>query len=90
LALLFGPLGLLYATIKGGLIMLALDVAVPVVFLGAAFAADPAIAGQVFLGSVALIWGFLSISNVVCVVWAILAAQSYNRDLGSHVVVRRG
>lgn len=93
LSFLLGPLGLLYASIKGGLIMLAVD------FLGgllifsaivqAGRSAGPNAGGEI-LGGLVLLYLFACVIQVVCVVWAVVAARSYNREIQVQVQVSRG
>jgi flagellar basal body-associated protein FliL len=56
LSFLFGPLGLLYASIAGGLIMLLISIPVAIFTLG---------------------FGLI-LTNVICVVWAIIAVNNHN------------
>jgi hypothetical protein len=65
LTILFGPLGMLYSTVPGGLIMLAVNA---VIFLLSVFTA----------GFGALLF---FITWPVCVVWGAIAAKSYNAKL---------
>jgi len=59
LAFLFGPLGLFYSTVTGGLVMLVVSFVVGFFTLG---------------------FGLL-ITWPACIVWAIIAANSYNKKL---------
>jgi hypothetical protein len=59
LAVLFGPLGMLYATIPGAIIMIIVTAIVGVITLG--------------LGTL--------ITWPVCVIWAAVAANSYNKKI---------
>lgn len=61
LAFLFGPLGLLYASVVGGIVMIIVSVLVAIVTLG--------------LG--------LLITWPICIVWAIIAANSANKKMAS-------
>jgi hypothetical protein len=83
--LLFGPLVLLYTTIKGGVIMTAVDFFFGVLIFATMVAAsnkgDPNKAGAAFLGGLALIWLFALGCHIASVVWAVPAAQSYNREI---------
>lgn len=57
LALFFGPLGMLYSTVMGGVIMIALNILVGIFTLG---------------------FG-LFITWPICVIWAAVATNSYNK-----------
>jgi len=59
LAILFGPLGMLYSTVMGGVVMIALSILVGIFTLG---------------------FG-LFITWPVCVIWAAVAANSYNKNI---------
>jgi hypothetical protein len=85
LTLLFGPLGLLYATVKGGLLMLAVEFFGGILLFLSVVAAGskgvPNAAGAAIVGGLALFWLFAFGIQVVCAVWAVVAAQSYNREI---------
>jgi len=61
LAILFGPLGMLYSTVMGGIIMIFVNLIVGFLTLG--------------LG--------LIVTWPICVIWAGVAANSYNKKLTS-------
>lgn len=67
LAFFFGPLGLLYATITGGIIMFLVNIVL--LFI---------------LPVVGLI-----ISWIICIVWAIVAAQNSNKTATQNIVTTR-
>jgi hypothetical protein len=69
LTVLFGPLGMLYSTIPGAIVMLVLSFLVAVVAL-------------FFVGSlgVGLCFGVM-LTWPVCIIWAAMAASSHNRKL---------
>jgi predicted RND superfamily exporter protein len=56
LAILFGPLGMLYATVPGALVMIVISLVLGIATAGF---------------SVLIVWP-------VCIIWAAIAAQSYN------------
>ena len=66
LALFFGPLGLLYASVTGALIMFL--ICIPVAF---------------FTVGIGLIF-----TNIICVIWAIVAVNSHNSKAGQVTVIR--
>ena len=57
LSLFFGPLGLLYASVSGGIIMLVVSL---------------------FVGFVTLGIGLI-VTNIICVIWAVIAVQNHNK-----------
>jgi uncharacterized membrane protein YdbT with pleckstrin-like domain len=59
LAFFFGPLGMLYSTVAGGLIMLMVSILVGCLTLGSG----------------------LLITWPICIIWAMVAASSYNQNL---------
>jgi len=61
LAVFFGPLGMLYSTVVGGVIMIFVNLIVGILTLG--------------LG--------LLITWPICIIWAGIAANSYNKKLTS-------
>jgi hypothetical protein len=85
LALLFGPFGLLYATVKGGLIMLAVEFFGGILLFLSVVAAGSTgslnAPGAAIVGGLALLWLFAFGIQIVCAVWAVMAAQSYNREI---------
>ena len=60
LTILFGPLGMLYSTITGAIVMIIVNVVVAIVTLG---------------------FGLL-ITWPVCIIWAAVATNKYNKNLG--------
>ncbi len=92
LTILFGPFGLFYVSIKGGLIMLATSVLAVILvfaFIGAAGRShDPNVAAGALLGGLALHLLLVFVIQIVCVLWAVLAARSYNREI--HLQAMRG
>jgi hypothetical protein len=83
--LLFGPFGLLYATVKGGLIMLAVEFFGGILLFLSVVAAGSTgslnAPGAAIVGGLALLWLFAFGIQIVCAVWAVMAAQSYNREI---------
>ena len=61
LAFFFGPLGLFYSSIVGGIVMLIIDLPVAIFTLGF---------GLIF-------------TNIICVIWAMVAVNNHNKKLGS-------
>jgi hypothetical protein len=84
---LFSPPGLLYATIKGCLVMIAVEFFGGIFIFFAMVAAGRGgdAASAAFLGALALLWLFALACNVVCVVSSMVAAQSYNREIPFNV-----
>jgi uncharacterized membrane protein len=69
LTLIFGPLGLFYSTITGGLLMLI----APFLAFGMMFSGNDGAAASGFL--------FLLLYWFLCVVWGIIATSRYNSKL---------
>lgn len=63
LSFLFGPLGMLYSTVAGGIIMGIISVIVGILTLG--------------IG--------LFITEPICIIWAVVAANSYNKRIMASV-----
>jgi len=59
LSLIFGPLGLLYASVTGGIVMLLISIVVAIFTLG---------------------FGLL-ITFPICIIWAVVATNTYNENL---------
>ncbi|MBR2215502.1 MAG: zinc ribbon domain-containing protein [Selenomonadaceae bacterium] len=66
LALIFGPFGLFYASIPGGIIMLVIGILLNIVGM------------MVFVVGV---FFTLIVTDVICAAWAYFAIDKYNRDL---------
>lgn len=69
LAILFGPLGLLYASVSGGLILLVIDlIAIPVSFL------------TLGIGTIIfpIVW-------VISIIWAVLAVQGKDQQVFTQI-----
>ncbi len=85
LTLLFGPLGLFYSTVKGGLIMTFLypvfiGLSVFVLIGGAAFD-NP----ELILGSFAVIIIALIFYTAICLVWSVTAVNHYNEKIRAEI-----
>lgn len=74
LTLLFGPIGLFYASITGGLIMTLLPVVLGVYLFLSVFSGDPFMFFS-SLGSL-VIYGVLG--WIVCLIWAAISITNYN------------
>jgi len=61
LTIFFGPLGMLYSTVTGAIIMIIVNVIVAIITLG---------------------FGLL-ITWPVCIIWAAVATNKYNKSLGA-------
>ena len=61
LTFLFGPLGMLYSTVTGAIVMIIVNVVVAIITLG---------------------FGLL-ITWPVCIIWAAVATNKYNKSLGA-------
>jgi len=61
LTIFFGPLGMLYSTVTGAIIMIIVNVIVAIITLG---------------------FGLL-ITCPVCIIWAAVATNKYNKSLGA-------
>lgn len=59
LAILFGPLGMLYSTIIGGIVMIVVNIIIAFITLG---------------------FGLL-LTWPICVIWAAIATNNYNKQL---------
>lgn len=70
LTVIFGPLGMLYSTISGGIMMIVTGICILII----AAVSGPKIGFGVFI-LLGLLW------EVVCIIWAAAAASSYNRKL---------
>lgn len=85
LTIIFGPLGLFYSTVKGGLIMTFL---VPTIFVVLIFTGLSGIfleSPEVLISSMlTLLYGLL-IYNAVCVIWSITAVNIYNENLRNEI-----
>jgi hypothetical protein len=85
LTILFGPFGLFYASVKGGLIMLATEVLAGILVFAFVAAAgnshDPNVAGMALFGGLALHLLLAFVIQIVCVLWAVLAARSHNQEI---------
>ena len=68
LTLFLGPLGLLYATVRGGIIMIIIDTVL-------------AIVGLLTLGFSLFIT--IPLVNLICMIWAYVGIKRYNEDLMS-------
>ena len=75
LGLVFGPAGLLYATIKGGLIMIC--IAIPLYFILLLISGLTFGVGLIFFVFVVLL------IHTVCALWGYKAANTYNKELMS-------
>ena len=73
LILFFGPLGMLYSTIKGGVVMLILPIPIFIIMF------TRAISGN--LDGIALGLIFFIFYWVICLVWGVTAVNSYNNNL---------
>lgn len=74
LTLFFGPIGLLYSTISGGIVMLLL--AIPLfIFIGSV-----AVKGGLLLGLSTYFFLF-SVHWIICNVWGVISASNHNRRL---------
>jgi hypothetical protein len=80
LTLLFGPIGLFYATVRGALTVLFL---LPTAFvvLAALVAASPS-AGGAFWALMLIPLGFAT-TWIVSLIWCVTAVNAYNRQLGA-------
>jgi hypothetical protein len=74
LTLIFGPFGLLYASITGGLIMLLLSIPLFV------FIVKATVEGGILLG-LASYFVLIFLYWIICILWGLIAASSYNSDL---------
>ena len=63
-ALFFGPLGLLYASITGGIIMFLVNLVLLFILPGVG----------------------LVISWIICIIWAVIAAQNTNQSVPQNIV----
>lgn len=75
LALLFGPIGLFYATVSGGLMMLFV-IPLLTVFLAIAFWSNTF--GVLIISSIIFLCVFY---NLICMIWAIIAVDKYNNKI---------
>lgn len=83
LALLFGPLGLLYASKKGALVMLALLFAVPITLAAmGTYRFVPASEPWRVIQHDAVMNGMYSSCLFFCVIWSVLGVYRRNRSIG--------
>ena len=77
LTLLFGPLGLFYASVSGGLIMSLTPLALLILlFLGAVSQSS------ILLASSAILLGIFALSYwIICVIWAATSISNYNNQV---------
>ena len=77
LTLLFGPLGLFYASVSGGLIMSLTPLALLILlFIGAVSQSS------ILLASSAILLGIFALSYwVICVIWAATSVSNYNNQV---------
>ena len=66
LTLVLGPIGLLYATVSGGIIMIVVDTIFAVI-------------GLLTLGFSLFVT--IPIINLICMIWAYVKVKKYNQDL---------
>jgi hypothetical protein len=90
LALLFGPLGLFYATASGGIVMLLVSTGAWTLFytriVGGMDYYDPGFTSSGISYLTLLPLGIWLGVVLVCVVWAIVAINSYNNKLRAPLV----
>lgn len=77
LVLLFGPVGLFYSSIRGGVIMLISPIIALLLFYGSSFT------GNLGLGmaSLSFLFIFTSLFWIICIIWAVNAVDKYNAEL---------
>jgi hypothetical protein len=77
LTILFGPLGLLYATISGALIMLLAPILVLALFLIGVLQDNSALMNL----SLGLLLFFALSYWLICIVWAVISVKEYNKNI---------
>lgn len=77
LALLFGPIGLFYSSVSGGLIMTFGPIILLVMLFFGIFTDNPLLFGV----SIILILGFAFTWWLICMIWAVIGVNRYNREL---------
>ena len=80
LTLLFGPLGLFYASVAGGIIMTLTPIVLLALMFGGAVAGDVSLVVTAFISYLtgALVYW------LVCIIWAIVAVNEYNSELSEN------
>lgn len=81
LTLAFGPIGLFYSSITGGIVMTIIPLSIYIFFWVSVFKFDLFL----MLGSLTLLLIFLAISWIICSVWAAIAVLDYNSELDKEV-----
>jgi len=77
LTLIFGPLGLFYSTIKGGLIMTLTPFLFLILFLGGVFSGNTFLFATSFLFLIIFALSYW----IICVIWSITAVNNFNNSL---------
>lgn len=77
LTLLFGPIGLFYASVAGGIILTFVvpAVLITLIFFGA-FQSD-----ELLVTSLILTFAIAIFYWLICIIWAVIAVQDYNKHL---------
>ena len=77
LTILFGPIGLFYASVSGALIMILVPI-IPILLLVFGFSQDNSVLMNLSLG---LLLFFALTYWLISIIWAVISVNSYNKEI---------